>query len=122
MDDEVEARVRKICLALPESGEKETWGNPTFRVRNKIFASFGTVENPEGKTVHVMTMKAAPDEQESLLAEGHPFFYPRYVGSKGWIGVVLDDQTAWDEVAELIEDSFREIAPKRVAALLDAGE
>ncbi len=114
------ARIRKICLAFPQAGEQETWGHPTFRVRNKIFTSCGAVEDPNGHEVHVMTMKAAPGEQASLLAEGHPFFFPKYVGAKGWVGIVVGADTDWAEVEELVEDSFRQIAPKRVIAELDA--
>jgi predicted DNA-binding protein (MmcQ/YjbR family) len=111
------ATVREICLALPESAEKETWGHPTFRVRDKIFTSFGETEDESPVTV--VTMKAALGEQEPLLAEGHPFFMPKYVGSKGWIGIVLDDDTDWTEIAEFVEDSYRQIAPKRLSAQLD---
>ncbi len=64
-------------------------------------------------------MKAAPGEQEALLAEGHPFFRPQYVGHRDWIGIVLGPDTAWDKVAELIEDSYRTIAPKRLSKRLD---
>ncbi len=113
--DELLATVRGICLRFPEASERETWGHPTFRVRDKIFASFGVGDDGRAS----MTMKAAPDEQESLLAEGHPFFLPKYVGSKGWIGIFVDAETDWAEVDELVEDSFRLIAPKRVTALLD---
>lgn len=120
--DPVITKIRRICLSLPQSEERETWGHPTFRVRNKIFATCGAVEDPGGQEVHVMTMKAAPGEQESLLAEGHPFFYPSYVGGKGWIGVHITAATSWDEIAELVEDSFRQIAPKRVIAELDSVE
>ncbi len=102
---------------MPESSEKETWGHPTFRVRDKIFTSFGESEGDEPTTV--VTMKAAPGEQEPILAEGHPFFLPKYVGSKGWIGIVLDDATDWTEIAEFVEDSYRQIAPKGLAAQLD---
>lgn len=115
--DDPLSHIREICLAMPESSEKETWGSPTFRVRDKIFASFGETEGDDSVTV--VTMKAAPGEQEPLLAEGHPFFMPKYVGSKGWIGIVLDADTDWAEIAEFIEDSFRQIGPKRLSAQID---
>ena len=121
MDSRVLAKIRKICLSMPESSEKETWGHPTFRVRDKMFTTCASHPDPAGGDVRVMTMKAAEGEQESLLAEGHPFFYPSYVGGKGWIGMIVDRDTDWSEVAELVEDSFRQIAPKRVSALLDEG-
>jgi len=104
--------IRDIALAFPEATEKETWGHPTFRVRDKIFVSAG--QDDDGRTV--VTMKAAPGEQESLLAEGDPFFLPKYVGSRGWIGVRVDEETDWRSIAELVVDSYREIAPKSLSA------
>jgi predicted DNA-binding protein (MmcQ/YjbR family) len=103
--------IRDIALGFPEAVEKETLGHPTFRVRDKIFVSYGTDDdgNPS------VTMKAAPGEQESLLAEGEPFFLPKYVGSRGWIGVHVDDETDWRTIAELVVDSYREIAPKSLS-------
>lgn len=103
--------IRDIALAFPEATEKQTWGHPTFRVRDKIFVSYGTDDDGHS----VVTMKAAPGEQESLLAEGDPFFSPKYVGAKGWIGVRIDEETDWREIAELVVDSYREIAPKSLS-------
>lgn len=119
------AQLRQIALALPEAVEKETWGHPTFRVRDKIFVAIGvgdaaTDHRPDGVTpVTAMSMKAAPGEQESLLATGHPFFRPKYVGHRGWIGFVVDEQTDWADVEELVIDSYRATAPKRLIRLLD---
>ena len=67
-----------------------------------------------------MTTKPPPGEQEALLAEGAPFFFPKYVGVRGWIGFAINSKTDWKLVAELVEDSYREIAPKRLVAQLDA--
>ncbi len=119
------AQVRQIALALPEAVEKETWGHPTFRVRDKIFAGIGAGEGdidmrPEGLTaITTMSMKAAPGEQESLLASGQPFFRPKYVGHRGWIGIIIDDDTDWAVVEELVIDSYCATAPKKLAKLLD---
>jgi predicted DNA-binding protein (MmcQ/YjbR family) len=104
-------RLRALCLALPETEERETWGRPTIRVRNKIFAF------PREDEV---TFKADPQERVSLL--GHPrFFVPPYVGGKGWVGLRLDGPAApdWQEIAELLKTSYRLIAPKRLAVLVD---
>ncbi|MDX6213910.1 MAG: hypothetical protein QOF82_2997 [Frankiales bacterium] len=107
-------RLRQICLALPEAEERETWGEPTMRVRNKIFAF------PRETQV---TLKADPDERLSLLADLR-FFVPPYVGTKGWVGLRLQGlgeatRPDWDEVRELVVTSYRLIAPKRLSALLD---
>lgn len=104
--------IRDIALGFPEATERETWGHPTFRVRDKIFTSYGV--DDEGRAQ--VTMKAAPGEHESLLAEGEPFFLPKYVGSKGWIGIHVGPDTDWREVAELVADSYREIAPRTLSA------
>jgi predicted DNA-binding protein (MmcQ/YjbR family) len=104
-------RVRALCLALPETFERETWEHPTFRVgggKGKIFCTAAV----DGSTC---TMKSDPEEREALLAHGDPFFLPPYVGSKGWVGVRLNRRTDWDEVAELIATSYCLIAPERLA-------
>lgn len=110
------AKLRKICLSLPDAEEIETWEQPTFRVNNKMFA----ISSSDTDAEHRVTLKAPPGEQRILLESGHPFFRPRYVGTKGWIGVHLDDKTDWSEIAELVEDSYRLIAPKRLVKELDA--
>ena len=104
---------RKVCLALPETEEIETWGHPTFRVRNKIFASLGVNELDFTQC----TMKC--EDQDELLDRGYPFFYPSYVGPKGWIGVTIEDETDWSEVAGLVRDSYRATAPKKLWKLVD---
>jgi predicted DNA-binding protein (MmcQ/YjbR family) len=111
------AAIQAIALALPEAVEKETWGHPTFRVRDKIFTGMGTDADTGVTTT---SMKAAPGEQESLLAGGHPFFRPKYVGNRGWIGIVLDADTDWSEIAELVQDSYHTIAPKTLTRQLDS--
>jgi predicted DNA-binding protein (MmcQ/YjbR family) len=109
------ARVREICLALPEAAEKSFGGHtsPAFRVRDKMFVMIS-----EDRTA--MTFKAAAGVQEALVGDDPERFYvPPYVGSKGWVGARLDVDQDWDEIAELLVDSYRLIAPKRLAALAD---
>ena len=63
-----------------------------------------------------MTFKAAPGVQEALVGDDPEQFYvPPYVGSRGWVGVRLSADHDWDELAELLRDSYRLIAPKRLA-------
>ena len=111
-------RLRQMCLALPETSEKEAWGDPTWRVRDRIFAM--QKGNFEGGRPSVW-FKAAHGEQAVLVgADPRRFFVPPYVGSKGWVGAYLDGpDPEWDELAELVEDSYRLIAPKRLIARLD---
>lgn len=114
-------RLRKLCLALPEAHEVEAWGEPTFRVRNKIFAMFADANNHHGDGRPAVWMKAAAGEQQKMIrAAGDCFFRPPYVGPSGWIGVWLDGVVAWEDLAEFLEDSYRLIAPKRLVEKLDA--
>jgi predicted DNA-binding protein (MmcQ/YjbR family) len=114
-DEQPIDRLRTICLALPETVEQEAWGDPTFRVRAKIFA----MEKRGDGRISVWC-KAPPGSQMVLVgADPKRFFVPPYVGHKGWIGMRLDDGPDWSEVAQLVRRSYRLIAPKRLAALLD---
>jgi predicted DNA-binding protein (MmcQ/YjbR family) len=116
MVDDALQRLREMCLALPEAIERETWGEATFRVREKIFAMAG---EDHGRLS--MSCKAPPGAQEVLVgADPARFFVPPYVGRNGWVGVRLDGAVDWDELAGLVADSYRMTAPKRLAARLDA--
>ena len=111
------ARIREICLALPEVTEKPFGGHtaPAFRIRDKLFAT----TSEDGS---FLTFKGGPGVQEALVAaEPERFFVPAYVGSKGWVAARLDAGHDWAELAELIQDSYRMIAPKRLAAQVAAG-
>jgi predicted DNA-binding protein (MmcQ/YjbR family) len=107
-------RVRAICLALPEAEERPFGGHtaPAFRVRDKLFV----VTSEDASS---MTLKAPRGAQPILVAsEPERFFVPKYVGPKGWIGVRLDLPQApdWDEMAEMVAESYCLVAPKRLAA------
>lgn len=109
-------RLSKICLALPEAVNKPFGGHrtPAFRVRDKIFCGTGQVGRAR------MNVKAPPGVQEALVSsDPEKFFVPPYTGPKGWVGAYLDVEQDWDELAELVEESYRLIAPKRLVALLD---
>ncbi len=111
------ARLRKLCLALPEAHEVEAWGEPTFRVRNKLFAMYADAGNHHGAGRAAVWCKAAPGNQALMVrAEPERFFVPLYVGPSGSIGVCLDRSPDWNEVAELLRDSYRLTAPKRLPA------
>jgi predicted DNA-binding protein (MmcQ/YjbR family) len=117
VDRRVLARLRKLCLALPESAEKEAWGDPTWRVRDRIFAM--QKGNYEGGRPSLWC-KAPPGAQHVLVdSDPRRFFVPPYVGHKGWIGVYLDVRIDWDELTDIVEDSYCLVAPKRLAARLD---
>ena len=113
------ARIRAICLGLPEVVEKPVGGHtsPAFRVRDKMFAVVS-----EDKTS--MTVKA-PKGVQGILINSDPdrFFVPKYVGSKGWVGIRLGPGPPpdWEEVAEIIMESYAMTAPKRLVAEWENG-
>ena len=113
-------RLRKLCLALPEAHEVEAWGEPTFRVRNKLFAMYANAGNHHGAGDHAVWLKAPPGNQ-ALMVRTAPkrFFVPPYVGPSGWIGVRLDERTDWDELRELLRDAWAMTAPKRLVTVAD---
>lgn len=104
-------RLRRLCLALPEAAEKEAWGDPTWRVKDKIFA----MEKRGDGRVSVW-LKAPQGSQEVLVgSDPERFFVPPYVGHKGWVGMRLDRKPDWAEVDLLVRRSYRLIAPKTLA-------
>jgi predicted DNA-binding protein (MmcQ/YjbR family) len=115
MNDDPLVRLRQICLAFPEVTEQGGVGDPTFRVRDKIFAMRHPVDGRLS-----LWCKASPGAQH-VLVDSDPgrFFVPPYVGHHGWVGMWLDVAIDWDEVADLIEESYRMTAPKRLVARLD---
>ena len=115
-DDPYLADVREVCLALPETTEVEAWGRPTFRAGKKIFAIFtGLLEEQ-----YSVVFKPESDERAALL-EDPRFYLPPYWGPSGWLGLDLTAAPVdWNEVAELVESSYREVALKRMIKELDA--
>ena len=110
-------RLRKICLALPGADEKPFGGHtaPCWRVQDKLFVT--TAEDTTW-----MSCKGGPGVQQALIAsDPERFFIPRYTGKNGWVGVRLDGKPNWDEIAELVEASWRMTAPKKLVQALDAG-
>jgi hypothetical protein len=112
-------KVRKICLALPDVNERPSHGAPTFFVRDKkTFVMFLDDHHGDGR---LAIWCAAPEgAQEGMIrAEPDRFFRPAYVGHRGWLGVNLDVDPDWDEVAAIVEDAYRTVAPKTLVARLD---
>ena len=108
------ARLRRLCLALPEATEQIAWGEPTFRVKTRIFAMYASADNHHGAGCAAVWIKAAPGDQELMVAANPKrFFVPAYVGPSGWIGVRLDAPD-WDELEELLAAAWRLVAPKRL--------
>jgi hypothetical protein len=106
-------RLRAICLALPEASEKVAWGEPTWRVKGKLFAQ---LDNHHHGADHLAVWLPAPlGEQESLLfLDPQRFFRPPYVGPRGWVGVRIDRGPDWKLVTSLVKQAYREVAPPRL--------
>jgi predicted DNA-binding protein (MmcQ/YjbR family) len=115
MADEPLERLRAICLDFPEAVEAGGVGDPSFKVRDKIFAMRHEYQGRSS-----MWCKAAPGAQEILVgSDPDRFFAPPYVKQHGWIGVWLDGELDWGEVGSLVDESYRMTAPKRLVKQLD---
>lgn len=109
-------------MALPDAHEVIAWGEPTFRVRNKLFAMYASADTHHGSGRPAVWCKATVNNQQIMIAAApDQFFSPPYVGKSGWVGVWLDKRVNWTELEALLEDSYRLIAPKKLIAALDSG-
>ncbi len=117
MHDEALARVRAICLALPETTERQAWGAPTFRVKERLFAHYRDNHHNDGRLALWLAMP--PGAQETLIpAAPDRFFIPPYEGRRGWIGMRLDGEPDWEEVGTMVEMAYRTVARKPLLAKL----
>ncbi len=114
-----------MCLALPESYEQRAWAGVRWMVRKKTFAHVlsidrrtdGDCESGDDGSVVTLAFRSSGEELEMLRNSGHPFFV------LGWgrnaMGLVLDDATDWDEVRELVTESYCVLAPKKLSARIN---
>ena len=118
--EDLVARLREICLALPEATERASHGAPAWFVRDKKqFAQLWASGHHDQRFPHLWCA-GLPGVQEALVGSSPDrFFRPPYVGHRGWIGVRLDEAADWAEVAELCADAYRAVAPAKLVALLD---
>jgi hypothetical protein len=118
MADQIAERLRRLCLALPETTERLSHGSPTWFIRDKkTFVSY--VGHHHGERL-AFWCAAPPGAQEAMVAEEpERFFRPAYVGHRGWLGVYLDVELDWDEIREIVTEAYRTIAPKRLVQALD---
>jgi hypothetical protein len=113
----VEDRMRSLCLALPDAYEEPAWVGTRWRVRKRTFAHLLGIEDDGEDPSVVLAFRSTGEELEVLRHTGHPFFV------LGWgrdaLGMVVDDDTDWDEVRELVVESFCALAPQKLVSLLD---
>ena len=110
-------RLRLVCLALPETTERLSHGEPTWFVRGKkTFVMYANHHHDD--RLGFWCAAPAGVQEELVGAEPARFFRPPYVGHRGWLGVYLDVVLDWDEVGEIVLDAYRVIAPKSLLASL----
>ena len=124
---DVVARVASTALALPDAYEQDAWTGVRWRVRNRTFAHVRVSQ--EGYTsayrdmtgvtrpTTVLTFRSSGDELHALAHMVPPFYQPQW--SPTVVGMVLDDDTDWEEVTELVTESYRHCAPQKLARRLD---
>jgi hypothetical protein len=124
LPDDIVRRIRTLCLALPEVtvrvDESLTRTRSTawsFDIRRRSFCLLVAFEDATGKPHTQLVLRADPEEREALLSIGRPFFSSR--AGRGRIRVALTDDTDWEEIRELVTESYRVLAPKKLTALLD---
>jgi len=119
--DPLLVRLRATCLGLPEVEERISHGRPTWRVAKQFAVYGGGERTPEGHVRHDHALLFVPDPAEvGALDHDERFFFPAYVGPYGWRAVDLDrEDVGWDEVAELLDASYRQVANRRQLAALD---
>ena len=106
--------LRQVVRSLPEAEERETWGHPTFRVRDRMFAAM----SEDGQEA---TVTATRQEQAALVSAAQETFgIPAYVGRHGWVSIQLATVDP-AELRELIVEAWRQTAPKRLVAAYDSG-
>jgi predicted DNA-binding protein (MmcQ/YjbR family) len=122
--EDIVERVRTLCLALPEATVRVDYSlirarstARSFDIRRRSFCLLVAVEDSNGKPVPLLVLRADPDERAVLLSIGHPFFASR--AGRDRIGVLLTDDTDWEEIRELVTESYRILAPKKLTALLE---
>jgi hypothetical protein len=111
-------RVREICLALPETMEKISHGEPTFFVRKKVFAMFSNNHHNDG---HIAVTMPVPIGVQAALIESSPkkFYKPPYVGVRGWVGIELK-HISDKELTMHLREAWKLIAPEKIHGLLEA--
>jgi hypothetical protein len=127
--EEVVVALRAICTALPDAYEEPAWVGTRWRVRGRTFAhvvaiadgrppAFARAVGEDGPLT-VVTFRSSGAELDALGASGRPYFVPPWW--HGVVGMVLDGATDWDEVGELLTESYCLLAPKKLVVLVRAG-
>lgn len=121
---QIEQTIRKLCLALPEVTERvdqplvrERSTAYSFDIRRRSFCLLVATAGPGGTPIPLLVLRSRSHERQALLSTGRPYFAPR--AGPGRIGVMLNEDTDWDEIRQLVTESYRVLAPKKLTSLLD---
>ncbi|MGH2581924.1 MAG: MmcQ/YjbR family DNA-binding protein [Anaerolineales bacterium] len=107
-------KLRKLCLDLPQAHEAEAWGEPTFRIKNKMFTMFANPDTHRGAGKTGVWIKSKPEDRDLLIKESpEKYFVPPYMGPSGWIGAFLDERTDWEELKSLLREGYRKVARRK---------
>ena len=114
-------RLTKICLSFPDATRDYNGQHATFTVRKKTFAYF--LNDHHGDKIVSVCCKVRPGDNTALAAaQPSRFYLPAYIACKGWVALRLDrGNLDWEEIAELLADSYRQVAPKTLAAQVTIG-
>lgn len=125
--DEILDRLRSCCLSLPETVEERAWVGTRWRIRTKTFAHVVPIDDgwppayvraaESTGPLTVLTFRADVAVHGALRGAGPPYVVPTW-----WpdiAGLVINEATDWDEVAELLTDSYTLLAPKRLVAKME---
>jgi hypothetical protein len=120
-EDQLLHRVRELALDLPDAAEKVSHGIPAFYT-TKVFAYYGGSVKVDGEyRRHGQSLLVLLEADErAALADDPRCYLPAYLAPSGWIGIDLGDDTDWNEIAELLDASYRRTAGRRRVARLDA--
>jgi predicted DNA-binding protein (MmcQ/YjbR family) len=113
---DVVAELRSVCLGLPEAAEKQAWAGTQWRIRDRMFAHVLAIDFADGP-VTVVTFRSSGPELDALRRAGHPFFRPAW--GANLVGMVLDTGVNWDEVTELLVESYCVLAPRKLVEQID---
>jgi hypothetical protein len=113
-------RVRRICAKFPEVAERPSHGAPTFFIRDKkSFVMAWPDGHHENHFPHLWCAAPPGAQQELIKSDPKRFFRPPYVGHRGWVGVRLDGDVDWTEIAEVCRDAYLAVAPAKLVAVLE---
>ena len=129
LDPALVDRLAALCLALPETVQEQAWNGTRWRIRGRTFAhvleildgrpaAYAEASGLAGPAV-VLTFRITPAERDLFTALGPPYWAVRWGRDVG--GLVLGDATDWTEIAELLTESYRLLAPRKLSVRLDPG-